>query len=195
MPAWVIPAGDTVRAKLLAEARSVSARDFASPERDDEDLQAQAAIMALAEATISYWDRGIHLHTARGPWADQHARDRGEARQEGESDEALVARLRTPPDAVTATAIAAAADQLLAGAGIAGAVELIAVPRVAGAFAGAGASIQSFVSRGDRTWQNGRGHLVVVVPAGTPAGVAASVARAVEAKATAGSTSHVETAS
>lgn len=189
MPVWTMPAGDTVQAKLLAEARGVSARDFASPERPDEDLQAQAAIMAAAEAAIAHWDRGVHLHTATGAWADQHARDRGEARQEDEADAALVERLRTPPDAVTAAAIAAAAAQVAGGA-----VELIAVPRDAGAFAGSGASIQSFANRGDRTWQNGRGHLIVVVPAGTSAGGAASVARVVEAKSTAGSTSHVETA-
>ena len=88
------------------------------------------------------------------------------------------------------------ADQILTSAGGSGSAILIRVPRDAGAFAGStsGGTIQSFADRGDRTWHTGRGHLVVILPAGTSDGVAASVLQAVEAKSTAGSSVHVEIA-
>lgn len=193
MPAWTLP-GDVAadQAALLRTARDVLPRDLGGEDLPAEQMHAFAAQSAAVMATARHWARGVHLGTSTGPWVDLHARDLGESRQAGEGDDELVARLRVPPDAATSPAITESVNQVLTAAGISGSADLIAVPAVAGAFAGTALTPRSFASRGDRTWRTGRGHLVVIVPLGTSDGTASSVSSAVEAKRTASSASHVE---
>jgi len=57
-----------------------------------------------------------------GVWLDLHAADRGTQRQDGESNEALAARIRNVEDAVTRPALIAAAQAIVDAEGVVGTV-------------------------------------------------------------------------
>lgn len=101
----------------------------------DEVLASAAKSIALARAQGEYLFSQALITQATGPtavspdWLDQHARDRGTSRQAGELDQALQARLRVVPDAVTRQALLDAANAILAAAGVSGAAALLELPR------------------------------------------------------------------
>lgn len=107
--------------------------DWVSP--TDPILTAAAKPMGAARAFSSYLFKQALITTSEGPtattpdWTNQHARDRGTSRQAGESTAALQARLRVVPDALTRSAILAAANAVLTASGVVGQAALIELPR------------------------------------------------------------------
>lgn len=107
--------------------------DWVAP--NDPILTAAAKPMGAARAFGDYLFKQALITTADGPtattpdWLNQHARDRGTSRQFGESNAALAARLRVVPDALTRPAILAAANAVLAAAGVLGTATLLEMPR------------------------------------------------------------------
>lgn len=186
---WTMP-GTPAADELVAHARAQVPADFAATSRPQEELRALAAQFALAEAQAAEWLRQTRLSYATGAWLRQHGADRGYRPQAGESEDAERARYRTPPSAVTIPAVQAAVDSVLTAAGVAGMARLVEVPVPAGMFVG-----RDYANRGWRAARKGGGHLVVVVPAGTPAGVQAAVLETVRVKHGAGTSYHLEVAS
>jgi len=163
-----------------------------SPERPREELHAIAAALRGADDAICSWERMAYIETAEGPWLDQHARDRSQTRQGGESDEALRARLLQTDDAVNVASILAAANAVLAAAGVAGTAVMVELPRD-GAYMGVSlGSIRSFFNRGYRMFRTGRPMIIIILPAGTPAAVVKSVSDVVRTKKAGGVVHSVE---
>lgn len=77
------------------------------------ELAAFAKIVGQALAQAQTWYDYAKIREATGIWLDQHARDRGTARQAGESDASLAARLRSIQDAVTRPALETAIGFIL----------------------------------------------------------------------------------
>lgn len=73
-------------------------------------------------------------NTVEPDWLQQHARDRGTARQLGETDAALRERLRNVPDAVTRPSLLTAAQAIVDAAGVVGTVALVELRRDKGFF-------------------------------------------------------------
>ena len=102
---------------------------------DDEFLTAAAKQFGAARALSDYLFSQALIGTATGPdtgtpdWLAQHARDRATSRQANEGDPALRKRLQEIPDALTRAALLAAADAILAAAGVVGASALLELPR------------------------------------------------------------------
>jgi hypothetical protein len=99
----------------------------------NEFLHLAAAIHAWAYEHASEWLRlQAFIEAATGgdeaDWLQQHAKDRGTWRQDGESDDMLRSRLRNPEDAVTRPALLAFIDAALAAAGL-GSAAMIEMPR------------------------------------------------------------------
>lgn len=102
----------------------------------DEFLHGAAKLFGSSvQPQIDYWITQTFITTATGAtlttpdWLNQHARDRGTSRQNGESDAALAARLRNTPDALTRLAILNAANLILQAAGISTPAAMIEQPR------------------------------------------------------------------
>lgn len=118
--------------------------DWIAP--DDPLLRAAAKVIGAARATGDYLFKQALITTADGPtatspdWINQHARDRGTSRQAGEGDDALRARLRNVPDAITRDAILTAANAVLIAAGVSGQAVMLELPRDA-AYIGTHAAI------------------------------------------------------
>jgi hypothetical protein len=86
----------------------------------DETFKAFAKIFGRAKVQIDYWKSQTFIEQAEAPWLDEHARSRGTARQDSETDPALQTRLRTVEDAVTPNAIVNAVNQQLGADGVSG---------------------------------------------------------------------------
>lgn len=96
---------------------------------------AVAKLMGRTLEQVRDWlDTNAHAGTAVGAsggapdWLDEHARDLGTHRQETENDTALQARLRTPGQAITRTALEAGANEILTGAGIGSPAVVLELP-------------------------------------------------------------------
>lgn len=107
----------------------------------DEFLHGAAKLFGTGvKGQIDYWFGQTLIGNALGAgadtpdWLNQHARDRGTARQNGEIDVALRARLRNVPDALTRDSIIAAANLILAASSIAGSAAMVELPRDAAHF-------------------------------------------------------------
>jgi hypothetical protein len=79
--------------------------------RSEEEMGALIKIFDRARQQIVYWASTTFIGMANGSiggqpdWLGQHARERGTERQDGETDDALRARLRNREDAVTVPAL------------------------------------------------------------------------------------------
>jgi hypothetical protein len=102
----------------------------------DEFLHGAAKLFGTSvKGQIDYWFGQTLIKNALGAtgttpdWLNQHARDRGTSRQNGETDVALRARLRAVSDAITRQALLSAANAILAASSIAGSAAMIELPR------------------------------------------------------------------
>lgn len=109
---------------------------YAPPDAVNEQLCAKAKIMGQAEALDRDWlTKQAFILTAEGPtsttpdWLAQHALDRGTSRQNGESDAALAARLRTFDEDITPGGLLAAAQAAFVAAGGVGTAALLELPK------------------------------------------------------------------
>lgn len=123
-----------------------------------------ATMMSRSEEEITAYVNGARLSTATGLFLDQHARDRGLRRQDGETDDQLRDRLRTPPKAGTVTAITDAINQIL---GTDDELYLIELPKDSLYFDRAHKSVLNirpmFLTRGS-LMGGGRGVVVALIP-------------------------------
>ena len=121
--------------KLLDFAKGTLPAWFTSSERELEFLAAAAKIMGQAHTQIGDWFGNTLITTAVGPvsfdpdWLNQHAVDRGTARQDGETDVALRARLRGVEDALTRAAILVGAQAIVDAEAIVGTVAMVELKR------------------------------------------------------------------
>lgn len=102
----------------------------------DEFLHGAAKLFGTSvKKQLDYWFSQTLITEATGAGADtpdwlrQHARDRATDRQNGETDEALRARLRSVPDALTRGTIIGATNAILAAQGVSGSAAMIEMPR------------------------------------------------------------------
>ncbi len=160
--------------------RSGLAQDVASVDRDDEDVEAFAEMMAMAEGEISGMLRESQISTAHGIWLAQHGRDRGTRPLLGETDDQFRTRLQHPPAAGTTTAILAALAALIGTDDI----YIIELPRDSMYF-----DRSHCMDRGKRMG-GGRGVVIVLIPAS--ADVASSAYAIVRSVASAGKIVRVE---
>lgn len=135
---------------------------------------ALAEIFSRAKQEIDRLNAGAILATSTGLFTDAHARDRGLRRQDGETDEQLIIRLRRPPLAGTVTSIIEAVEEII---GV-GTVYLIELPRHSAYY-----DRLSFFDRGERMG-GGRGVVIVMIP--QSANAKDSVSDAVRSKVSAG---------
>lgn len=167
----------------------------------DEAARAMSEIMTWSGGAILGMAREARISTSQGKYLDQHARDSGLARQDGETDVALRERLRSPSDAITASSILAAVSAIVTAAG--GSltnVRLICLPREGAYCAAFGCEpsvastsgrTRAFLDRGARI--NPAGHTrytVILIPAGL--GIVSAVEDAVRAIILAGHELRVE---
>lgn len=100
-------------------------RWFTSTPRALEELGGFVKIFNRARAQTVFWASQTFIGNAVGAtagepdWLEQHARDRGTSRQEGETDAALRTRLRNREDALTRAALLALINSMLDAAGVA----------------------------------------------------------------------------
>lgn len=144
---------------------------YADDERANEFLGACAKMFGAARAISEHWLKVVvyitlaTVDTATNPdWLDQHARDRGTSRQDGESDEALIARLRNIEDLVTRPALLAAVQAMMDDAGFTGAPAMVEFPRDVAYFG----ESQSFGGAGGYTLTKS-GTTMRFTPAASPA--------------------------
>jgi hypothetical protein len=152
---------------------------FASSTSAQEVFAAFAVLWGDAHAQIDAWRLSSYILDAAGVYLDQHARDRGTSRIDGESDAVLRERLRAVEDAVTRPALMAGVERILAIESLSGAgmVEL----RHECAFAG-----QSYASRGDRAGSERPHYMIVILPYSTTPETGAAVAEYLRARKAAG---------
>jgi hypothetical protein len=112
MPLHYTNAPDVV-ADMKTLFRSGLPQDVASISRDDEDVEAFAEIMAMAEGEVAGFVMESVIATAHGVWLTQHGRDRGTRPLLGETDDQFRLRLQHPPTAGTTSAILAALIALM----------------------------------------------------------------------------------
>lgn len=77
------------------------------------EVQPMGEALLLAEGTIAHYARESRWGTADGKYLELHARGEGLYKQAGETDDALRARMRTPPLAVTKDDILSAMQQIV----------------------------------------------------------------------------------
>jgi len=135
-----------VVADLVTVYRAGVPGDIASDRRSLDEAYATAAVFSAVEGTLADWDRACRIMTSSGVALDAIARDHGLSRQVGESDDALRARLRVPPSAGTASAIAAALQPIV-DAGGGGQIFLVQLPRDGAFFARCRLSMKSSIQR------------------------------------------------
>lgn len=103
--------------------------------RNDEFLYGAAKMFGSVRTLIEYLFGQTLIGTAVGPgvdtpdWLNQHARDRGTTRADGEDDVTLRARLKQYPDAITRAALLAAVDAVLEANGITTDSAMLELPR------------------------------------------------------------------
>jgi hypothetical protein len=139
---------------------------------DDVFLRGAAKMFGQVRAQSDYWFGQTLISDATGPttgqpdWLNQHARDRGTSRQNGESDQALRQRIRNVPDALTRDSLLAAANAILASESISGTVAMVELPRD-GAFSGSWAAATSIGGTGG-TFALGSSNQVLFTPTTLP---------------------------
>lgn len=116
-------------AKYVAIYRNSLPQDIASTARALDDARVFAEIVALGEGTGHGWAREARLSTSHGIWTDQHALDSGTSRQGGESDAALIARLKVGTTALLRQVLLDVANAILTSAGVAGTAAILELPR------------------------------------------------------------------
>lgn len=111
--------------ELFDHAKAALPDWYADDERANEFLGACAKIFGPIKELAKDWlTKQTRILQASGPtsttpdWLNQHARDRGTTRQEGESDAALAERLRNVPDQITRPVLLDAVQKILAADGI-----------------------------------------------------------------------------
>lgn len=170
-----------------------------------EDESANEVLAAFSKQFAVVWDeceirlRDTFIATASSNALNQHARDRGTRRQNGESDEALTIRLRFGDDAVTPNALITIATNGLVADGVTippGYPALVELRRDR-AFYTINANTSrhvAYFSRGYRMAGAGRGAsaVVVILPYGTSQSTADSIAEALRLKKAGGVTVIVE---
>jgi hypothetical protein len=187
---WTIPS-PTRTDDLVAHAAKATPAYWSGPGRPREDMKAIAAALRFgADDPVNNWLRMAYTEYAEDVWLDAKGRDLRRPRAAGESDDSYKLRQRQVDDAVTPAALLAAANEILAAAGL-GPATLIELPRDGLFFGTSTAQIRRYWSRGYR-FNGGQGAVVVLVPAGTPPDVAAAVAAAVGLKKAGGILIHVE---
>ena len=133
-----------------------------------------AEVMAVAEEEVSRLSEGAKLSTATGLFLEQHAKDRGLRRQDGETEDQLRARLQKPPQAITVGAIKEAVIAIVEDPN----VFIIELPLRSAFY-----DRVTFFDR-DSYFGGGRGVVIVLIPAS--ANAFASVVDAVRSKIAAG---------
>lgn len=101
----------------------------------DEFLMGAAKMFGSVKALLDYLFGQALIGTAEGgtattpDWLNQHARDRGTSRVDGEDDPTLRDRLRNAPDAITRASILVAVNAILVAAGISGSAGMVELPK------------------------------------------------------------------
>jgi hypothetical protein len=105
-------------------------QDLANPDRPDGsvDAYALAEMMAVAEGVTKNWNRMGVVSFADGSYLELQARQVGLRKQSSENDDALRARVQTPPLALTPDLILQAIQQIVDSNG-GGPVFMIEIPR------------------------------------------------------------------
>lgn len=126
----------TEEQELFDLARSCLPAWYADDQRANEYLGALAKMFGSVRAITQHWLKTVVYITLASvdlsgnpDWLDQHARDRGTSRQNGESDDALISRLRNVDDLVTRPALLTAVQAMMTAAGVAGAPSMVEFPR------------------------------------------------------------------
>lgn len=132
MPTWTVP--DPPREQLVAHAQESLPRYWSKAPRTLEDLNAMAEVIAAGMVQADDWTRQTYITHAEGKWLRQHAKDRGIYPQEGESEDALRARLQSVDDAVTRPAIIAGVQAILDDHSVTGALAVVDLRRDRGFF-------------------------------------------------------------
>lgn len=140
---------------LVSLYKSSVPGDLTSDQIGEDIAATLATILAEAEEEVSRLAVGAHLGTATGLFLDQHAKDRGLRRQDGETDDQLRERLRVPPRAGTVSAILDALEQIIG----TGDVFIIELPKDAFYFD----RVAGFFDRGCRLG-GGRGVVIALIP-------------------------------
>lgn len=94
---------------------------FQTPTAPEEIWAAIAVVMDRVRAQVDEWAALSYILQADSIWLDQHGRDRGLYRQEGESDAVFAERIRFPADALTEPFLRAQIQAILDAAGVVGA--------------------------------------------------------------------------
>lgn len=99
-------------------------RWFTSHPRAEEEIGAFVKALNRVRAQVVFWASQSFIGNAVGAtagepdWLEQHARDRGTSRQDGEDDETLRLRLRNREDMLTRSALLALILSMLESAGV-----------------------------------------------------------------------------
>lgn len=138
----------------------------ASPE---EIWGAYVKLFDAARAQADGWGNYARILEATGIWLDQHAVDRGTARQAGESDEELRTRIRVPEDSVTLGALLTRVQAILTASGIPSpSVAIVELRRDKAFFSEGGELPTAYMSRGYRLGGANRPlKMIVILPYGT----------------------------
>ncbi len=121
--------------ELLDLAKALLPDWFVSDDRVQEELGGAAKVMGAAKVIIKAWMDRARIMAAEGAtatdpdWLNQHAVDRGTARQPNENDETLRARLRSVDNILTRPALLEGVAAILAGAGVAGTAAMVELRR------------------------------------------------------------------
>ncbi len=155
---------------------------------DREQFVAYAKIFARAKDQIDEWILFTRILLATLEYLDGHAKDRGTARKGGESEVALRTRLRSISDAVTPSAVLAAANETLAADGVSGTAALVELRRDRMYFGTDIATGKQFnyFGRGYRFSYAPAGAFIIILPYGTSDATAESVRASVRKKKAAG---------
>lgn len=149
---------------------------FQKADRADEVLGAYVKVFDEARRQTAEWlVTEAFIATASGIWLDQHARDRGTVRQDGETDATLRARLRTLEDQVTPDTLESGAAGII-GLDISD-VYMVELRRDKAFMFGSGAGeAKAYLSRGYRMSTSGRPMtFIVILPYGTTEAQGAAV--------------------
>lgn len=158
MPSYTLPSSADIVEGLVGLYRSVLPQDMSRVDRTDssDDAYILAEMMAIAEGVVSNWSRMGIVSYADGSYLELQARQVGLNKQADEADDALRARIQTPPLAITPDLILQAIQQIVDSNG-GGQVTMIELPRD-GAFASSGSFLGSGVRMGDTM-------VIVLIPA------------------------------
>jgi hypothetical protein len=188
--AWTIP-GTTRTDDLIAHAAKATPGYWSTPNRTREDFKALAAALRTADDAVANWLRMTYVLYADGAWLDQHAKDRGMARQSGESAASLRTRIRQVDPAVTPAAITEIVQAILTANGLPTTMGLVELPRDQMHLGTSTSAIRHCLSRGRRIGSR-LPTIIIVLPIGTPAAVVRAVSAAVLIKKAGGVRHYVE---